>query len=283
MCENETKKWRKDEIDFIFENFEDMSFEEMANKLGRSRNAVKLKCNRNGLKKRTHTYNKDYFKHIDTQEKAYWLGFIYADGYVHNNINTGTYEFGITLKKSDDEHLKKLNKCMCGNVEVSYRTRISNQNGKENTSSIIRFYSKEIVDDLICHGVFENKTNKMLIPSLDENLMSHFIRGYFDGNGCITLEKKTNLMKADITTNSKEFIESIRNVLYQNGITSYISTDCSNHRLHVRGLFNVYNFMEYIYADGNTFLSRKKKKYIRLLEDTNAIYRMKNCKNYHRS
>ena len=102
-----SKQWNKEEIKFLKDNYKDMSYKEIAIKLNRTENAIKVKTNKLGLIKSKYIYNKDYFKVIDSEEKAYWLGFIYADGYVCAN-DTGS-ELGIELQVGDIEHLKKFN------------------------------------------------------------------------------------------------------------------------------------------------------------------------------
>ena len=102
--------WNENEIKFIMENYKTMTYKEMAKKINRTENAVKLKVSKLGLKKSKYIYDVDYFKKIDTIEKAYWLGFIYADGYV--SVGKQNYEFGIELQGSDYKHLKKFNKAI---------------------------------------------------------------------------------------------------------------------------------------------------------------------------
>ena len=70
--------WLDYEINFIKENYKTMTNQQMANYLDRSKTAVDLKINRLELKKSKYTYNHSYFKNIDTEIKAYWLGFIFA-------------------------------------------------------------------------------------------------------------------------------------------------------------------------------------------------------------
>ena len=267
--------WKEEELKFIINNYKDMSFKEMAEELNRTANAVKIKLNRMGYKKSKYMYDKHYFDIINTEEKAYWLGFIYADGYVIKNTEVGNYEFGIELKASDYEHLKKFNKSICGNVEVKFRKRISNQNGKENESCLIRFYSVELVNSLISHGVLPNKSKIITFPKIDKSLVRHFIRGFFDGDGCIQLNKKINMMQGDMISNSKIFLEKIQALLYELNIYSYLGKDGNCARLFIKGLRNTDIFFKYIYDDCNIYLDRKFKKYHTLLISTNTKSRIK--------
>ena len=83
--------------------------------------------------------NDDYFEIIDTEEKAYWLGFFYADGCVSIDKNTNSGECCIKLSKCDYEHLKKFNKSIHGNIPVEYGTSICNLNNKEFSFCSISF------------------------------------------------------------------------------------------------------------------------------------------------
>lgn len=117
------KIWSKSEIDFLTNNYLIMSYPKIAKELNRSLKSVEAKARRLNLSKEKYTYDTTYFECIDNEEKAYWLGFLYADGYVRydNKIETNkpsNYEFGIQLAIKDKNHLKKFNKSLNGNVEV---------------------------------------------------------------------------------------------------------------------------------------------------------------------
>ena len=106
-------KWTEKELEFLKNNYKNMTHTELSEYLGRTKSAIANKQHQLGLVNESkYKYNKQYFRNIDTSEKAYWLGFIYADGYVIYNKQQRNYEFGIKLKKSDQEHLRKLNKSL---------------------------------------------------------------------------------------------------------------------------------------------------------------------------
>ena len=98
----EKKQWTSEEIDFLKENYETTSKVDIANKLNRTPTAIKVKANKLGLKKpEKYYYNHDFFENINTEEKAYWLGFIYADGSISSqplkNLTRKNYNFEISL------------------------------------------------------------------------------------------------------------------------------------------------------------------------------------------
>ena len=126
-----------------------------------------------------YVYNKYFFEVIDTEEKAYWLGFIYADGY-HNEKY---HSIKITLKTSDYEHLLKFNKAIDGNLTL----KIDNKGA----GCKIIVTCKKMSEDILDKGVMQCKSNKIIFPNfISKELMPHFIRGYFDGDGCIPIHRR---------------------------------------------------------------------------------------------
>ena len=269
-------KWKEEDIKFLKENYKNFTNKELAQILNRTKTAISIKLSKLGLKKTKYYYNEDYFETIDTEEKAYWLGFLYADGY----ISKTTYgsELGIELQKNDYNHLQKFNKSIKGNIEVKYRKRICNLNNKEYETCFIRLYSKKIVNDLMNNGVIKNKSLSIELPKLNNNLMNHFIRGYFDGDGCITKNNHKNgkeYVKCDFTCGSELFVNQLRQYLNNDNIKSYISKeDNKPFRLVIGGMKNCDKFLNYIYEDCNIYLDRKYKKKLLLYKDLNIEERI---------
>lgn len=105
-----TSIFTDNDIIFIKDNYKKLSYKNIANILGYSEKQIRGKINNMGLKKRIVSYN-GFFKNIDNEDKAYWLGFIYADGYLETGKKKG---FGISLQERDKnalENLKKLIEC----------------------------------------------------------------------------------------------------------------------------------------------------------------------------
>jgi hypothetical protein len=123
-----------------------------------------------------HTCNDSIFSEIDSKEKAYWLGFIAADGYIQNR---GAIR--VNLGKKDSSHLEKLRLFLGTTSPVrSYRPP-SNPYG----FSMLEVCSRQIVSDLATFGIVSKKSESLRWPDLDDDLLRHFLRGYFDGDGCI--------------------------------------------------------------------------------------------------
>jgi DNA-binding transcriptional regulator WhiA len=254
----EFERWKEEELDFLRNNYQEKSYKEIGEILGRKEQAIRSKLHYLGLKKEVHHCNYDYFSSIDTEDKAYWLGFIYADGNVNKAQNTLT----INLQAGDKEHLVKLNKCIDGNYSV--KVTKDERNDKVYWNARLSVYSTKLVGDLINNGVVPNKTSVITFPTIQNNLLHHFIRGYFDGDGSVC-ERKHKKGPSDLacsfTCGNKSFLENIRKILFENNINSYIVHDKGNKTyLSLAGLQNPDNFLKYIYKDATIYLDRKMEK-----------------------
>lgn len=271
-------RWTSDEYEFI-RTHKDMPVKEIAKALNRSESAVHLKFSRNGIKKSPYNCNYSYFKTIDSEDKAYWLGFIYSDGWISITSEANSGVVGIQLQRRDDEHLKKFNKSINGNYKISYgKKKCSISNSEEEFPyCLIKIYSIDMVNDLISHGVNNHKSYEIKMPSIDECLIRYFIRGFFDGDGCVRIrtDKKTGRRypSCDITCHERNMLDEIRSILYSNGITSYIYPDKTKYRLYISGCNSNYKFLEYIYGDAKIYLDRKYEIYknITELNDHNCL------------
>lgn len=273
---NRIDQWTDEEIAYATENMGLKSYKEIGLDIGRSRSAVMVKMNRLGHKlDQKYEYDKDFFKEINTEEKSYWLGFISADGYVTYLPEIRQYALGIEIRLSDISHLEKFNKSIKGNCKISTRIRKPVRENSETfpESCSLRIYSKEMVEDIILKGVVCNKSLILKFPTLkDESMIRHFIRGYFDGNGSISIEKRSNQIRCNFTCASKEFLDKLKIILDKLNIHSYIAMSSKNskaYQIGITGRNSTKTFLEYIYNDSNISLDRKHEFYfanIHLLE-----------------
>lgn len=254
----EFERWKNEEIEFLKQNYQEKSYKEIGEILGRKEQAIRSKLHYLGLKKDIHHCNYDYFSVIDTEDKAYWLGFIYADGNVNKAKNTLT----INLQAGDKDHLAKLNKCLDGNYAV--KVTEDKRGDKTYWNARLSVYSTKLVSDLIDKGVVPNKTFVITFPIIRDDLIHHFIRGYFDGDGTVC-ERKHKKNPSDLACSfvcgNQEFLDSVRAILFENDIKSYIVHDKGNKvYLSLAGLQNTDNFLKYIYKDATIYLDRKFEK-----------------------
>ena len=269
----EFTRWTDDELEYIKENYQDKSYKEIGEYLGRKEQAIRSKLHYLGLKKGIHHCNYNYFEIIDTEDKAYWLGFIYADG----NINKAKNTLTINLQGRDYKHLEKLNKCIDGNFAV--KRFDANKKGHVYKMCQILVYSTKMAKDLINYGVIPHKTDKIIFPELPHHLIRHFIRGYFDGDGSICERKhKKGLsdLACSFTCGNQLFLEKLRTILFQNNIKSYLVKDKRGEKfsLSLAGLQNPDVFLHYIYDDATIYLDRKYLKKEELYKCLNIEQRL---------
>ena len=212
---------------------------------------------------RKYFLNDDFFHVIDTEEKAYWLGFMYADGYITSLYN----RIAITIARSDKDHLEKFKKAVSftGNICDYKATGFDNN---ETDCSRLIMSSDKMKSDLIKCGCVENKTFIIKFPSNDivpDNLIWHFIRGYFDGDGSIT---HSHMQKNGVWAETLKFCGT-KEMLY--GIQQIFGTSATlekrhddnknNYGITIGGNLQVKRILNNMYANATVYLDRKYNRY----------------------
>jgi len=214
-------------------------------------------------------FDKAFFKTIDTQEKAYILGFLYADGNICKNI------MQICLHKKDLEILNFIKDQLKSNHKIV------------NDRGYVRFRigNEELVKDLFKLGLVKRKTFTLKFPEeniLPKKFINHFIRGYFDGDGCIKkgFDKRYSYATWGFELIScKDFLEKINEILHiECGIklaNLHKEKRRSNPIYYLRHggtaintIQKIYNFL---YKDSLFSMSRKKNKFISILKDLDNV------------
>lgn len=170
------------------------------------RNGIETKKGRYPLRSRnSKNIDLKFFERIDTKEKAYVLGLIYSDG----SIDKNGYGFSFTSKDYDQISLfKNLLKSDHKICEINSFDERTNKNYKRYS---IHICSKKVTNDLIKIGLMNNKSFDCNFPEFDKSLIWHFIRGLFDGDGCISKGKKegqlsfTQILSGTLYLKIKEF------------------------------------------------------------------------------
>ena len=149
----------------------------------------------------------DYFKVIDTVEKAYWYGFLCADGFLRKlSGRKKKYDLGVEISIKDKDHLIRYCKSLCINLEkIRLRKRIDNMNGKliAHWRGRVIITCKPLYQDLLNLGFASSKTIRKLAPNFNnEKIMLAWLLGYYDGDG--------TQGQTEICSSSKEFLEDIK-------------------------------------------------------------------------
>ena len=260
------KLFNQEQEVFIRQNYQNTSYKHIASKLGFSERQVRGWIN-NHCESKLSRFNDSYFEHITTPEQAYWLGFIYADGYLIYSPKRRTYELGMELQSKDKYILERLNQDIGGQHTLYHKhglKEICGHSASETDSWVIRIYSKKIVTDLMNLGVYPNKTDRTDFPRIDK-YFEDFLRGYFDGDGCFYVNKGRYPV-VTITSAHREVLDYISDRLLNDGIFSSVYQETPRkYRLFFYNK-NALLFLQKIYGSGcSRKLLRKHSKYLKFL------------------
>lgn len=249
------------------------SFTEIGKQVGIDRHKISYILQKEGLYKKKNkankniTYKKDetVFELIDCEEKAYWLGFMYADGYVNEVYSS----IRIALKEEDYNHLVKLQQFFKTDAPIKY--------DKVRKCHILDIFSSKIVKDLVKLGCYQTKSLTLEFPSNNQvplEYIHHFMRGYFDGDGCITHIKPNSKIRSYkyqpsfYLLGTPKFIDE-----YEKHLLKVIDRNKPNKRIQRKAWSESTNAIQYggtklvpkifnfLYKDATIYLERKLEKF----------------------
>lgn len=195
-------------------------------------------------------YNRNIFNKIDNEEKAYWLGFIVADGY----LNINKHMLRIKLGNRDRSHLIKFIKFIGGNEEM-LKSEIHSETGNENF--YVSLYSKEVMNDLLNLGIEQAKSGKEKVCNIDKKYYRDFIRGLWDGDGFI----RENLSGIGLV-GSEEVLAFVQNYFNDSlGVKPLkIYPHCNTFKIEYRSTRKAIPLiLNHLYGDKDVALDRKKE------------------------
>lgn len=198
------------------------------------------------------TTNNNIFDKIDTEEKAYWLGFLYADGTVRSKNNDNQIE--LSLQERDYHHLEKFRNFIGNNNKIAWR---------EKTKSYrYCFRSKQIKQSLINKGCVPKKSLILKFPTKEQvpdSLLKHFVRGYTDGDGCLYVSK--GKMHYELL-GTKDFLIGLQSRVGLFQGTIYLNHKNSEIRkISLGAEKQVKIICDWLYKNSSVYLDRKYKKY----------------------
>lgn len=200
----------------------------------------------------------DFFKQIDTEEKAYWLGFIAADGNIKNDKSTCSIE----LQQSDKAHLEKFSNCFNNYYKVKELNR-------EFPSVRISLYSRQCCLDLIQYGITPKKSLTLRVKTelIPENLQIHYIRGYFDGDGSIFCSHPNRENGYNYDEWGCNFVGTEYNLKFFQkffNLSNKIVKKGNIYELDINGTLKAYEVLNQMYENATVYLDRKKEKFLQL-------------------
>lgn len=233
--------------------------------------------------------NENFFTEINTEEKAYFLGLIFADGSI-SKVKSGNRQMvlSLCLQEGDYKVVERLN-----NIITPYKTfnfqhppSVKSRGWKARAQFTVS--SDKICQELISLGCNIRKSeNGVKAPRLKKGLGRHFVRGYFDGNGGISIKLKeysyTRVSDRILTKVPKKFY--VRPSIYVmstdlkflNAIKRFIVHECDiqckvqeysrksknliTHRIVIEDNREVKKISDFLYKDASVYLNRKKEKF----------------------
>lgn len=259
---------------------------EIAKVFGVSRQAVNLHARAFNLHKirwsfvlvrhkhRTHKcLDENVFEKIDSEEKAYWLGFLMADGYI-KSFDNWTSRLGLTLGIKDRKHGMRFRQFLKTNCALYVGKR----------SCVIRVSSNKLVRDLAKYAITSKKTKEAEIKNIPEKYYRHFIRGVIDGDGCIQHRRKPNgneILLVSVASSSIKFLSQIIDIFNSQVFDSneYKPLLCKvqeqTHQFMYAG-GRAIKILMWIYGEARICLYRKYERfqeYLEVLITTGSPYR----------
>lgn len=225
---------------------------------------------------RKYNFNENYFDDIDSEEKAYFLGFLFADG------NNSENRIVIGLQEQDVYILNKLAKCMNYTGNLQFVRKSKSDNNLKNMY-YLRMCSVNLCKKMSELGCTPKKSLTLKFPNyISSKLLHHFIRGYFDGDGTVNfLHKQTHLNVGFVGT--KQFVTKIVSYFNKNNIKfpkpyNTSKTNKNTYATTFNSRRKSIDFYNLIYKDATIFLTRKRDKFLKMIEVENEISRKKRLK-----
>jgi hypothetical protein len=209
---------------------------------------------------RKNDYNESFFDKIDSEEKAYFLGFLYADGY----NNEERYQIHLTLREEDKSILEYFKDKIYTNSD---KTLAYYKPKKESHKSTVRLLicNEYISKQLAKFGVIQKKSLVLKFPTEDvvpSYLQNHFIRGYFDGDGCI-FHSVVDPCAIISFTGTENMCNKIKQIISEN-VTIYTpktSKKGTVYSVQYHSKFGIEGMFNYLYNESTVYLTRKKEKF----------------------
>lgn len=237
------------------------------------------KTPKNQLIRKYKSINEHYFDIIDNEEKSYFLGLMFADGNVRFQAASG--DARINLQERDKNILDRFSYSVFGEILLKYTKCVP---------PLQNYYTFSIHNKYICKqleklGCVPKKSLILEWPKWlnDAGLQKHFIRGYFDGDGCITFNKNTKCYKFSIIS-TLDFVKGADNCI-NNILPIHFTYETRSNKItttiSVSGNRQIEQLLDWLYSDATIYLERKYAKYKELKSWLNNIDSRINGPNHH--
>lgn len=269
--ENIISKEEVNEIISMYNN--NVSLRELEKRVPYSRQALARMLERLGAKTtsgnhyRKYFFDFNFFEKIDSEIKAYWLGFMYADGCVlpQDPRGYGEQEFKISVGKKDLEILEKFKEDIKSTYPIREDASKNRKNENYQVQVLQSLRSQKTVEDLKRLGCVENKSLILTFPTEEQvpkEFIYDFIRGYFDGDGSISEHNGAYLISIIGTEN---FIKTL-STYFEGGSVLPDKRKNNSWYFSLGGNLQVIKAYHLLYDNKTRFMDRKYQKFQLLLQ-----------------
>lgn len=223
-------------------------------------------------------FNQRFFDSIDTPEKAYVLGLLWADG--HNAVET--HAVSLELAVQDEAILLQIRDLVGSTRPLRYRASrrvVSQRTGKVYHSRplrVLNLYSKHMCQILLSLGMQQRKTSVLRLPLISPSLMNHFMRGLFDGDGGTVIvrshRKRPPIFTVFTAKNEALATEVCHEIRCYTGVQMKIYPDGNAFAVKSYALIDQYVVWGWLYKDSTIHLARKYAKFEVLKARAQALH-----------
>lgn len=212
-------------------------------------------------------FDEHVFDVIDTEEKAYWLGWLFSDGYNH----ASKCQVALRVQEEDTEILYKFQKFLQTDTPIHTYKRVTKVNKLQHSYSELLVCSPYFSEKLTDLGCVQAKTLILKFPDIPEYLYQPFIRGYFEGDGCFSVTKRNNrknpnsLLYQFNIVGMQDVLLKIQDIIVQNTGVKRLPLKVRKGKKAVTMHYNGHNvckkILDYLYKNASIYLNRKYDKY----------------------
>lgn len=205
-------------------------------------------------------FDEGFFDDVNSEVKAYWLGFLFADGNIKDN---GVLQLAISSK--DISHLCRFIDALNSNARIyqytkrdEYKARIINS---------VHHRSRHMASSLLRYGFHPRKTKTATVPNLPLELQSHFFRGYFDGDGSVFSSTHKNSTKLSMNViGNIEFASQMQQLLITHVGVNQTKLNIPKHSPDMAyviysGTPQVKRIARWMYDNATIWLPRKRERF----------------------
>ena len=208
----------------------------------------------------SNTKNHNYFSNINNEYKAYFLGLLQSDGWLHHK-SENSKQIGLSLFE-DDKYMVEFFKKELDTTNKIVKRTYGDGNIKDTYQLIVD--SPILYNDLEKYYISDKFDKQFMPASLGDNLLNHYIRGLFDGDGTVCITPKTKNIHIGFLGSRQSMSQLSFYLSYKLGIyqtqprKSDSQSNIELYTLRYAEKQDTEKIYKFLYQNANLYLTRKK-------------------------